>query len=176
MWVLTRLNTVLSKLSYSLAMLIVAIMVMALSLSAITRYISGTGYDWLIELPPILVCWLVFPLLGPLLKEGNHIQVDFISSVVPSGVILYIKVAMNMTAFLASLVFFKAGYDATMLYYRLGQMMELELDWQEKVKLVLEVHQVAICIFLLMFIHMIYLREVRKIYFLNAQYQLQMQH
>ena len=128
MWVLTRLNTILSKLSYSLAMLIVAIMVMALSLSAITRYISGTGYDWLIELPPILVCWLVFPLLGPLLKEGNHIQVDFISSAVPSSVILYIKFAMNMTAFLASLVFFKAGYDATMLYYRLGQMMELELD------------------------------------------------
>ena len=35
---------------------------------------------------------------------------------------------MNITAFLASLVFFKAGFDATMLYYRLGQMMELELD------------------------------------------------
>ena len=57
MWVLTRLNTILSKLSYSLAMLIVAIMVMALSLSAITRYISGTGYDWLIELPPISWDW-----------------------------------------------------------------------------------------------------------------------
>ena len=45
-----------------------------------------------------------------------------------------------------------------------------------KVKLVLEVHQVAICIFLLTFIHMIYLKEVRKIYFLNAQYLLQMRH
>ena len=62
-------------------------MVMALSLSAITRYISGTGYDWLIELPPILVCWLVFPLLGPLLKEGNHIQVDFLSSLVSTLVL-----------------------------------------------------------------------------------------
>ena len=128
MWVLTRLNTFLSKLSYSLAMLIVAIMVMALSLSAITRYVSGTGYDWLIELPPILVCWLVFPLLGPLLKEGNHIQVDFLSSLVSPNANKYIKISMNITAFLASLVFFKAGFDATMLYYRLGQMMELELD------------------------------------------------
>jgi TRAP-type C4-dicarboxylate transport system permease small subunit len=109
-------------------MLIVAIMVMALSLSAITRYISGTGYDWLIELPPILVCWLVFPLLGPLLKEGNHIQVDFLSSLVSSTTNKYIKIFMNITAFLASLVFFKAGFDATALYYRLGQMMELELD------------------------------------------------
>ena len=128
MWVLTRLNDFLSKLSYSLAMLIVAIMVMALSLSAITRYVSGTGYDWLIELPPILVCWLVFPLLGPLLKEGNHIQVDFLSSLVSSTTNKYIKILMNITAFLASLIFFKAGFDATALYYRLGQMMELELD------------------------------------------------
>jgi TRAP-type C4-dicarboxylate transport system permease small subunit len=103
-------------------------MVMALSLSAITRYISGTGYDWLIELPPILVCWLVFPLLGPLLKEGNHIQVDFLSSLVSSTTNKYIKISMNITAFLASLIFFKAGFDATALYYRLGQMMELELD------------------------------------------------
>lgn len=128
MWVLTRLNNFLSKLSYSLAMLIVAIMVMALSLSAITRYVSGTGYDWLIELPPVLVCWLVFPLLGPLLKEGNHIQVDFLSSLVSSTTNKYIKILMNITAFLASLIFFKAGFDATALYYRLGQMMELELD------------------------------------------------
>ena len=128
MLVLTRLNNFLSKLSYSLAMLIVAIMVMALSLSAITRYVSGTGYDWLIELPPILVCWLVFPLLGPLLKEGNHIQVDFLSSLVSPTGNKYIKILMNITAFLASLIFFKAGFDATMLYYRLGQMMELELD------------------------------------------------
>ena len=128
MWVLTRLNNFLSKLSYSLAMLIVAIMVMALSLSAITRYVSGTGYDWLIELPPVLVCWLVFPLLGPLLKEGNHIQVDFLSSLVSSTTNKYIKILMNITAFLASLIFIKAWFDATALYYRLGQMMELELD------------------------------------------------
>ena len=128
MRVLSKLNNFLSKLAYSLAMLIVAIMVMALSLSAITRYISGTGYDWLIELPPILVCWLVFPLLGPLLKEGNHIQVDFLSSLVSSNANKFIKIFTNLTAFIASLVFFKAGFDATMLYFRLGQMMELELD------------------------------------------------
>ena len=35
---------------------------------------------------------------------------------------------MNITAFLASLIFIKAVFDATALYYRLGQMMELELD------------------------------------------------
>ena len=101
---------------------------MALSLSAITRYISGTGYDWLIELPPVLVCWLVFPLLGPLLREGNHIQVDFLASLTSSRQAKILKLLMNLTALIASLVFFKAGVEATLLYFNLGQMMELEID------------------------------------------------
>jgi len=126
--ILTSLNNFLAKVSYFIGILIVAIMVMALSLSAITRYISGTGYDWLIELPPVLVCWLVFPLLGPLLREGNHIQVDFLASLTSSRQAKILKLLMNLTALIASLVFFKAGMEATFLYFNLGQMMELEID------------------------------------------------
>ena len=128
MIILTSLNNFLAKVSYFIGILIVAIMVMALSLSAITRYISGTGYDWLIELPPVLVCWLVFPLLGPLLREGNHIQVDFLASLTSSRQAKILRLLMNLTALTASLVFFKAGVEATFLYFNLGQMMELEID------------------------------------------------
>ena len=35
---------------------------------------------------------------------------------------------MNLTALIASLVFCKAGVEATLLYFNLGQMMELEID------------------------------------------------
>jgi len=126
--ILTSLNNFLAKVSYFIGIFIVSIMVMALSLSAITRYISGTGYDWLIELPPVLVCWLVFPLLGPLLREGNHIQVDFLASLTSSRQAKILKLLMNLTALIASLVFFKAGVEATLLYFNLGQMMELEID------------------------------------------------
>ena len=128
MIILTSLNNFLAKVSYFIGILIVATMVMALSLSAITRYISGTGYDWLIELPPVLVCWLVFPLLGPMLREGNHIQVDFLASLTSSRQAKILKLLMNLTALIASLVFFKAGVEATFLYFNLGQMMELEID------------------------------------------------
>ena len=128
MIILTSLNNFLAKVSYFIGIVIVAIMVMALSLSAITRYISGTGYDWLIELPPVLVCWLVFPLLGPLLREGNHIQVDFLASLTSPRQEKILKLLMNLTALIASLVFFKAGLEATFLYFNLGQMMELEID------------------------------------------------
>ena len=128
MMILTKLNNFLAKASYLVGIIIVAIMVMALSLSAITRYVSGTGYDWLIELPPVLICWLVFPLLGPLLREGNHIQVDFLTSIISTKQAKYLKITMNLTAFIASLIFFKAGMEATILYFNLGQMMELEID------------------------------------------------
>jgi TRAP-type C4-dicarboxylate transport system permease small subunit len=128
MMILTKLNNFLAKASYLVGIIIVAIMVMALSLSAITRYVSGTGYDWLIELPPVLICWLVFPLLGPLLREGNHIQVDFLTSIISTKQAKYLKIMMNLTAFIASLIFFKAGMEATILYFNLGQMMELEMD------------------------------------------------
>lgn len=128
MMILTKLNNFLAKASYLMGIIIVAIMVMALSLSAITRYVSGTGYDWLIELPPVLICWLVFPLLGPLLRQGNHIQVDFLTSIISTKQAKYLKIMMNLTAFIASLIFFKAGMEATMLYFNLGQMMELEID------------------------------------------------
>ena len=125
---LRPLNQALFKISFAVAMAIVALMVMALSLSAITRFISGTGYDWLIELPPVLVCWLVFPLLGPLFKEGSHIQVDFLSAMLSRQQMYFLQIFINAIALVAALVFFKAGLEATQLYYRLGQLMELEID------------------------------------------------
>ena len=77
---LRSITSVLETVVYSLGILIVAAIVTALTLSAVTRYFSGNGYDWFIELPPILISWLVFPLLGPLMKNGQHIQVDFLSA------------------------------------------------------------------------------------------------
>ena len=122
------INAVLSKITFLIAMAIVCIMVLALSASALTRYISGHGFDWFIELPPALVSWLVFPMLGPLLKTGNHIEVDFVSTIISAKKIKYIKLFVYLISLISSFIFFKAGLDATVLFYNLGQMMELEID------------------------------------------------
>ena len=122
------INGILSKVTFFIAMAIVSIMVLALSASALTRYISGHGFDWFIELPPALVSWLVFPMLGPLLKTGNHIEVDFVSTVITQRSIKFIKLFVYLISLISSFIFFKAGLDATILFYNLGQMMELEID------------------------------------------------
>ena len=122
------INGILSKITFFIAMAIVCVMVLSLSASALTRYISGHGFDWFIELPPALVSWLVFPMLGPLLKTGNHIEVDFVSTILSAKSIKYVKFSVYLISFISSFIFFKAGLEATLLFYNLGQMMELEID------------------------------------------------
>ena len=128
LYVLLAINNILNRIILWLATIIVALMVLALSLSALTRYVSGIGYDWFIELPPVLTSWLVFPLLGPLLVQGKHIKVDFLTSILSDKNKIILRMFVAIVALMAGLIFCKAGIDATVLYYNLGQKMELEID------------------------------------------------
>ena len=128
LYVLLAINNTLNKVILWLATIIVALMVLALSLSALTRYVSGIGYDWFIELPPVLTSWLVFPLLGPLLVQGKHIKVDFLTGILSDKSKIILRMFVALIALMAGLIFCKAGIDATVLYYNLGQKMELEID------------------------------------------------
>ena len=128
LYVLLAINNILNRVILWLATIIVALMVLALSLSALTRYVSGIGYDWFIELPPVLTSWLVFPFLGPLLIQGKHIKVDFLTSILSDKSKIILRMFVAIVALTAGLIFCKAGIDATVLYYNLGQKMELEID------------------------------------------------
>ena len=124
----SKFNEWLEKAVYLLAIFIVANMVLALFLSALVRYLSGTGYDWFIELPPILTSWLVFPMLGPLLKSGSHIKVDVLNNTLSPQNLSLLRLVISLIALIASIVFLIAGIEATSLYFKLGQVMELEIE------------------------------------------------
>tara|TARA_X000000950_G_C13620412_1_gene539150 strand:+ start:54 stop:548 length:495 start_codon:yes stop_codon:yes gene_type:complete len=126
--ILRVVNSILSKIAMTLATCIIFIMVAALTLSASTRFFTGSGFAWFIELPPVLVSWLVFPLLGPLLKKSQHIQVDFITSLLSEKSKKILNISVNLVALISACVFFKAGYDATLLFFNLGQLLEIEID------------------------------------------------
>ena len=126
--ILRVVNSILSKIAMTLATCIIFIMVAALTLSASTRFFTGSGFAWFIELPPVLVSWLVFPLLGPLLKKSQHIQVDFITSLLSEKSKKILNISVNLVALISACVFFKAGYEATLLFFNLGQLLEIEID------------------------------------------------
>ena len=128
MKMLRAVNNYLASVSLALAMFIIFIMVAALFLSAVTRFITGTGFAWFIELPPVLFSWLVFPLLGPLLKKGQHIKVDFLTPLLSKKNKEILFLIVNIIAFISACIFFKAGLDATIMYFNLGQVMEIEIS------------------------------------------------
>ena len=125
---LRTLNHILEISASILASTIAGVMVLALTASAITRYISGTGYDWFIELPPALVPWLVFPLLGPLLRSGAHIQVDLMPNLLTGQKLLLMRLFVFSIMLVGAVIFFIAGNEAVALFRRLGQLMELEIE------------------------------------------------
>ncbi len=125
---LRAINGALETLTAILSSTIAAVMVLALAMSAVTRYVSGTGYDWFIELPPSLVPWMVFPLLGPLLRSGSHIQVDLMTNLLQGRALLLLKVFIYATMLVGAVIFFLAGNEAVALFQRLGQLMELEIE------------------------------------------------
>ena len=100
----SKFNQWLEKAVYLLATFIVANMVLALFLSALVRYLSGTGYDWFIELPPILTSWLVFPMLGPLLKSGSHIKVDVLNNTLSPRNLSLLILFISLIALIASVI------------------------------------------------------------------------
>ena len=125
---LRTLNHILEISASIWASTIAGVMVLALTASAITRYISGTGYDWFIELPPALVPWLVFPLLGPLLRSGAHIQVDLMPNLLTGQKLLLMRLFVFSIMLVGAVIFFIAGNEAVALFRRLGQLMELEIE------------------------------------------------
>lgn len=121
-------NGALEKLTAVTSSCLTAVMVLALTGSAVTRYVSGTGYDWFIELPPALVPWMVFPLLGPLLRSGSHIQVDLLPTFLKGAAARWLKIFVYSLMVIGALIFVQAGNEAVALFRRLGQLMELEIE------------------------------------------------
>ena len=125
---LGQFNKVISQIVFALATALIGLIVLALTMSAVTRYVSGNGYDWFIELPPAMVTWLVFPLLGPLFKSGQHISVDFVTVFLSSPQVAFLKFLTHVVTLIAAVIFTQAGIEATQLYIQLGELMELEIE------------------------------------------------
>ena len=126
---LRAINDRIFKVAMALGIAIVGFMVLALTASAVTRYTTGTGYDAYIEMPPVLVPWLVFPLLGPLLRQQEHITVDILPIFLTERGIKILRLTLNLITIAASVVFMVAGVEAVQLFMGLGQMLELEFEF-----------------------------------------------
>ena len=55
-------------------------------------------------------------------SNGAYIDIDIFY---PEKIL---NISVNLVALISACVFFKAGYDATLLFFNLGQLLEIEID------------------------------------------------
>lgn len=109
---------------------VVVLVIVALPFVAATvRYFTGEGYTWLAESPPQLVPWVVFPLLGVLLRHDGHIAVDVLPYFLTARHRTMLRVVVLGICLVSALAF--AGFGArTVLFFRqLGQMSTTEIEF-----------------------------------------------
>ncbi|WP_416897645.1 MAG: TRAP transporter small permease [Minwuia sp.] len=125
--ILRRINDVIAAVAMALGMAIVAFAAISLFAAAIERHVSGRGYAWMNDLPPFLLPWCVFPLMGVLYRSGRHISVEVAPSLLGGHRRHALEFAISVIVFSSAVYFCHAGIDATGFFRMLGEVTETEI-------------------------------------------------
>lgn len=124
-----KLNDGLEWLIVGVSGLLVLVIVAMPFIAAVVRFITGEGYTWLAELPPQLVPWIVFPLLGVVLRHDGHIAVDVLPHYVKGRKLTALRAAVLGACFAAAVAFAVFGWKTVLFFRQLGQMSTTEIEF-----------------------------------------------
>lgn len=124
-----RVNDVLERLIIGFACVVVAVIVSLPMTSAVVRLITGQGYSFLDETAPQLVPWMVFPMLGVLLRRDGHITVDMLLHYLQGRPLTALRVGVLTVSLLASVLIGVFGWKTTMFFRELGQISTTEIEF-----------------------------------------------
>lgn len=97
--------------------------------STVVRYITGEGYTWLAESPPQLVPWVVFPLIGVLLRHDEHIAVDVMPHYLNGRALAWLRALVLGISLVGVIAFTLFGVRTVLFFRQLGQMSTTEFEF-----------------------------------------------
>ncbi len=124
-----RVNDWLEWVLVALAGAVVAVVVALPVVSAGTRLVTGQGYSFLDETAPQLVPWMVFPMLGVLLRTDRHITVDMLVHFLTGRALTMLRIIVLAIALAATLVIGVLGFRTTLFFAELGQLSTTEIEF-----------------------------------------------
>ncbi len=124
-----RFNDGLEGVLLALASVVVAVVVVLPFASFAVRTLTGEGYSFLAETAPQLVPWMVFPVLGILLRRDSHITVDVLPHFLSGKRLRYLRILVLMICLLATLLMGIFGISTTSFYAKLGQLSTTEIEF-----------------------------------------------
>ncbi|GHF55410.1 TRAP transporter small permease [Seohaeicola zhoushanensis] len=119
-----KFNDVLGMLCLIVACCGVAFAIIALSAAALERLLFGFGYAILNDLPPLLMPWVVFPMMGVLLRADRHVTVDFLPHFLAPRGRLFLNLLLGAVICAAAVWLLMGGLDALAFFRRLRQTTE----------------------------------------------------
>ncbi|HER26547.1 MAG TPA: TRAP transporter small permease [Rhodospirillales bacterium] len=127
--VYVRINDIISAAAFSLGALIMGFALIALFSGAIERYFIGMGYAWINDLPPMLMPWAIFPILGALIRTDGHIRVEILPTLVQGRTQTVIRLAVYVICLISALVFCWGSSGAVAFFRTLGEVTETEIEF-----------------------------------------------
>ena len=115
-----RITQVLFKVIMSLAAVIVGLDVLSIFLEAVGRYVVGSSRAFMEELPRLMVPFVVFPMMGALLKVKKHISVDILPERLTGKARSLLMIVVYSVVVAVSIQFFMAGILAVRYYHEIG--------------------------------------------------------
>jgi len=116
-----------SKIILTLAAIVIGWDVLSIFLEAVGRYVVGSSRAFMEELPRLLVPFIVFPMMGVLLRLKKHVNVEILPERLKgkSRSLLFIVVYSVVIA--VAIQFLIAGIIAVQRYYQLGYETHTEI-------------------------------------------------
>lgn len=124
-----RFNDVLETIIVAVACLVVAVIVLLPFVGVVVRWITGEGYSFLAETAPQLVPWVVFPMIGVLLRCDGHIAVDMLPHFLKGRSETVLRVVVLAICVVAAAAMAWFGMRTTAFFAKLGQLSTTEIEF-----------------------------------------------
>ena len=111
---------VLYKITLTFAAIIIGLDVLSIFLEALGRYLVGSSRAFMEELPRLAVPFVVFPMMGVLLKLKKHISVEILPERLTGKARSVVLILVYAVVVVVSCQFFMAGIMAVRYYYQMG--------------------------------------------------------
>lgn len=122
-----KIIELMSKIILTLAAIVIGLDVLSIFLEAVGRYLVGSSRAFMEELPRLFVPFIVFPMMGVLLRLKKHINVEILPERLKGKSRALLFIAVYSVVIAVAIQFLIAGIIAVQRYYQLGYETHTEI-------------------------------------------------
>jgi len=122
-----RFTEFILKVVLAFASIVIGLDVLSIFLEALGRYVFGSSRAFMEEFPRLLVPFVVFPMMGVLLKFKRHIGVDVLPDMLEGKKRALILIIAYSVVLAVAVQFLFAGVIAVKYYYQMGFETQTEI-------------------------------------------------